>query len=116
MIEQSTVVTAVMVSGGLIAQAAYLKGVFSTRIENNAQAIRENEKKTNAACKRLDDGTATFHEIRESMAAMTGTLKAATDELNRLRDAVVYRDACGIMSGSLDKRIERVEHKENGNE
>jgi len=116
MIEQSTIVTAVMVGGGLIVQAAYLKGVFSTRIDNNRRDIEKVAEQVETVDRRLEDGSKTFQSIRENMAAMTETLKAATDELNRLRDAVVYREACGIMSGNLNKRIERLEQKENNDE
>ena len=116
MLEQSTIITAIVVGGGLIVQAAYLKGVFGTRIDNNKENIEKLIKRAEDADSRLEDGSKTFQYIRENIAEMTGTLRAATTEISRLRDSVVYKGTCDIVSGNLDKRIERVEHKENGNE
>ena len=116
MIEQSTIITGIIVGGGLIMQAAYLKGVFNTRIDNNKESIEKLIKRAEAADSRLEDGNKTFQSIRENIAEMTGTLKAATAEISRLRDNVIYKDTCGVISGNLDKRVERLEHKENSDE
>lgn len=116
MLNEATIITLVTIGGGLIAQAAYLKGVFGTRIDVNAKDIAENHDTLDEINQRLVDGRGTFSEIRESIAAMTGTLTATTGELNRLRDSVVYKDKCSEVSSNIKERVMRLEQKENGNE
>ena len=71
MIEQSTVVTTVVMVVGFVGQAAYLKGAFGTRIENNEERLKALEKHKERVCEPL------FRDVVEDIARMEGRANAA---------------------------------------
>ena len=77
--DMNTVIILAGMGGGLIAQAAYLKGTFTIRLDNHEKEID-----------RLDK------------------------DLENTKKNTRYVDTCEVISGSLDKRVCRLESEKNG--
>ena len=115
------IITLIGIGGGLIAQAAYLKGSFSTRISNNEKAILDLIKTDESIHKRLNSGQDTFATIREHIAAQTSTLTHLMEEQGRvcrnidhLRDSKISKDTHNASKEAIIGRIERLEKVANG--
>ena len=113
-----TIITVSTVLGGLIAQAAYLKGSFTEKIGNNSKSIDKIDKEAKdrqvIIDNRLSEGQKTFSGIRESIATTTGSLTVALNELTYLRNNSMPRSECGVNVEGMKQRVTRLEKEENG--
>jgi len=111
MLTEGTIVTLVMLGGGLIAQAAYLKGIFSKDIENNKINIKLNFERLSHIDERLESGKDAFQRINENTAMVTTALRTITAAM----DKVVYKDTCEAVARGHEQRLARLERVKNGN-
>ncbi len=86
---------------GLLSQAAYLKGSFTEQIRQNTKN-RDGDRK---------EFYWVLKEHREENECQHREIRA---EIESLKKNVRYKDTCDAMRSGTDKRVDRLERRQNG--